>query len=121
MHSAIERELMGGNTVAFIGVSNGGHIALQLAFDFDAAWVILASSAPLMQQMRRCRSWRKPLVVTICQFERYFGGADCLWDLAKDIHAHACWCKDARHCGEAWDEQECAARVVRDWLASAGA
>ena len=73
---AIDAEVRAGHDIAFIGASNGGHVAVEMARVYGACWVILASSCPLLQQMSTCSTRTMPFVMTICDGERYFGGAD---------------------------------------------
>ena len=117
LRGAIEAEVQAGHKVAFIGASNGGHVAVEMAQEFGACWIILASSAPWLQQMRMCSTWQMPLVMTICDGEGYFGGAHHLWGLAKIARAYAVWSYDPTHCHESWDVQLRAASVVSSQLA----
>ena len=118
VQAAIERELEQGHRLAFIGSSNGGHVALELAVKYDAAWLILASSAPLLQQRNLLDSWKRPRVATICEWDIYFGGARAMWNFAREGDAYACWCEGAGHCKESWAEQRRTTRCVRAWLAT---
>lgn len=116
--SAIEAERAKGHGLAFIGASNGGHAALHPASKYGAEWLLLASSVPLTQQMHLCHSLRKPLVMTVCAKDRYFGGCDASWSVARAAGAFAVWVDNASHCHEDWFAQLRATTVIRDWLGS---
>jgi pimeloyl-ACP methyl ester carboxylesterase len=110
---AIDDAVKAGQRIGFIGASNGGHVALELAGRYDAEWVILASSAPLVQQIGLCRDLHKPVIMTICGWESYFGGPQRLEIIAKQAAVYHQWCPRSRHCQETWSAQLQAAEAVR--------
>ena len=116
LKAAIQAAQDEGNRVAFIGASNGGHVAVNLGIQHNAAWILLASSAPLEQRKQLCRSHRIPLVMTVCEWETYFGGWQGLCSAAAMEDAYYVWVAQAKHCKEDQWHQQRATLAVKRWI-----
>ena len=116
LKAAIQAAHDTGNRVAFVGASNGGHVAVHLGIQHNAAWILLASSAALEQQRQLCRSHRIPLVMPVCEWETYFGEWKGLCSAAAMEDAYYVWVAQAKQCQEDQWHQQRATLAVKRWF-----
>lgn len=95
-----------GHSVAFVGSSNGGHVAVHMSSIFSARFLVLCSSVPLKHQEVSLLDSGTPIVMTVGSRESFFGGASALRSIARRVGAW--WVEfEGRHCRETratmWD------------------
>ena len=111
----IAEVLAAGHSVAFVGSSNGGHVALHMSTIFSTRFLILCSSVPLKHQEISLLDSGIPTVMTVGSEESNFGGASAMRTIARRVGA---WRVDfeGRHCKETCATMWDAMSATKQWL-----
>ena len=78
-----------GLDVAFVGASNGGHVAVHFAaaYAHRCQWLLLVSSSPLEHQELQLMHCKFPVVMTVGEWETCFGGCEDLRMVSNAVGA----------------------------------